>query len=137
MDGKTKKDKTKEELVIPCNPENIDFAVGTWEASENLVNAETNEPVFLLFDIKADGTGTFTLRERNGRTCQAPLKASIRGKNFVMEQLDKTRCETGKAYVEYVFQFISDCNTSAKCSATQKTNPKGDPDVVFFLRKIK
>lgn len=107
-------------MVIPDNPEDLEFAEGLWESSNSLVSTIDQQPVTLLFDLSSDGTGELTLTESNGTKCIADLTLAFEKGTLVILQSENAECSPeNKFYYPYRFECVQGTDNEADCTAKQ------------------
>jgi len=101
----------------------LSFAKGRWKSTTPLFNTEDGEKVSVYFDFDNDGSGTITLKEHDGTTCNADLNFSYTNGNFNINQLNAARCiPPPQTYNPYRFECKADKMGNAVCSAKNKIN---------------
>ncbi len=121
----------KEELIIPDDPKDFDFAKGRWKSSSELHDKNTKESIELYFDFYEDGTGKLTMKEANGNMCYASLKLETDKNILNIIQNEKAKCTDGKEYEIYKYQ----CVTTGKGAAVCNAKTKSDKSIVEFTLK--
>ncbi len=123
-----------EEMVIPDEPEDFEFAAGKWQSTSDLHNIRTKESIELYFDFKKDGSGQLTMREADGNVCTADLQLSFSGKTLNINQKAEAVCKDGGGYEKYKFSCTATSSGTANCTATSKADAKV---IDFKLKRVK
>ncbi|QDK77733.1 S8 family serine peptidase [Spirosoma sp. KCTC 42546] len=109
-------------LKLPPINTGLDFAVGRWKSTSDIVNNK-GEFVELYFDFQKTGTGTITLREANGTQCSAPLAFGLTTNEFHITQRSAAICSPPpQQYASYSFGCQSDANGHALCTGQNQQN---------------
>lgn len=127
--------KKRTELVIPCDPKDISFAVGKWQASSGLIETSTKNPIDLFFEFDINNKGKLFLVKKNGNVFIADLEVKLKNKKlFILQKTEATNPNQKQTFNKYNFEFSSECNKSATCIAENFGNKNNS--FQFTLRKI-
>lgn len=122
-------------MVIPDDPDDLEFAAGIWRASEGLVRTRDEEPIELEFDIRASGNGSITFDEPGG-TCTGSLNVELDGESLTMVQSEPANCPhtPNRGYSRHRFTCEAQADGLALCQGQQLANP--DRELLrFFMEK--
>ena len=126
----------RDRMVIPDDPEDLEFAAGVWRASEGLYRDDGGNTVDieLEFRIQADGRGSMRFEEPGGN-CPASLDVELNGRTLSMEQRERARCNhRGGQYNRYRYNCEAQADGLAVCRAHNLVDP--DQELVrFFMER--
>jgi len=125
---------TSENLIIPDDPKDFDFAEGVWKSTTDLFNTNSGEKVELYFEFNQDGTGEVTYLEVDGNKCYSDLTLSIDNKSLEFAQLTEALCDDSKRYMVHTFVCKSVDNDVAKCVASASD---GSKVIEFMLERVR
>ncbi len=101
---------------------------GYWKSTTDLYNERTNEPIELIFQIKADGTGAIEYREVNsGNTFLAETNVALKDQELVITQLEDASNPQypNQGWSQYLFVGKANRKSQvAECVATLRAKPK-------------
>lgn len=110
-------------LAMPLSIDDEDLTSGLWMSTTTLQSSRTGEEVTLFFEFNKDGTGTLTIKEEAGDNCYGVLNISIDDGEFIIDQISKDGCDSGKpGYSPYKITCIADKNGKAICTAKNKVD---------------
>jgi hypothetical protein len=111
---------TNDTFSIPVNPIDLSFALGRWKSTTPLESLDTGEPIEIVFDFYANGTGRITFAEQSGGLCEAELKIDLTAGKFNIDQLTEAMCSAGDSYNPYVFNCATSSTGQADCKGKNK-----------------
>lgn len=125
---------TSENLIIPDDAQDFEFATGLWKSTSDLTNSLSNEPVELYFQFNNDGTGEVTFLEADGNKCYSDLTLALVDNSLTFTQTGEALCEDSERYLVHTFVCKSEDNNVANCVATTSD---GDDLIEFTLERVK
>ncbi len=125
--------RPSEDLNIPEDARrrgDTSFMEGCWNSVTGLLNAKTKEPVQIEYCFGADGEGTATLTERNGRQCVAPARAHFTDQGTLeLEELGDLDCGDGQGYSRNRVQCDAEAGGQARCEGISRNNHRWHAEV--------
>lgn len=127
-------DTTADQLIIPDDPNDFNFAEGLWKSTSDLHNTLNNKSVELYFEFNADGTGEVTFVEVDGNKCYSDLTLALDNNSFSFAQTGEALCDNSERYLVHTFVCESENNEVANCVARTSD---GDDLIHFTLERIR